>query len=419
MPTTLLNRYPENLTAEAQLLIACARLRMDIPTRKRITELVKAGIGWERFTGLAERHRVVPLVYRCLKSTAGELLPEKVLRRYQTLCRQIAAGNLFLTVELRRLLSLLTAEDIPAVPLKGPLLAQTIFGNVALRTFNDLDILIKREDLERATALLQAQGYLSTRTLTSSGQKVHLRTHHAYGFLHRQRNVFIELQWGISKNYFSVKLDFEALQPHLQSLQFGGMEVQKIRDEFLLILLIVHGTKHAWQRLNWLCDVAELIHGNPALHWPTVITCARELRCMRMLGVGLLLTKTLLGVRLPEAITTLVQNDPQLPRLAEEIIQKLFDEEAETVDLFESTAFQLRVRERRRDRLRYFFHFVFDPTVWDVERLSSPALPAFCFYLVPPMRVLVGSHTLSRRQIVRLAKQAWDDHRAWSPIVAR
>ncbi|MBI5640167.1 MAG: nucleotidyltransferase family protein, partial [Nitrospirae bacterium] len=52
----------------------------------------------------------------------------------------------------------LTQSGIPVCVLKGPLLAQRLFGDIGLRSSTDLDLLAPHERLLDADALLQEQG---------------------------------------------------------------------------------------------------------------------------------------------------------------------------------------------------------------------------------------------------------------------
>src|SRR5207253_975904 len=69
----------------------------------------------------------------------------------------------------------------------------------------------------------------------------------------------------------------------------------------LLLILCVHGANHCWLRLNWLCDVAELLRRNPALDWPALAAEAERWGCRRILTLGLLLAHDLLDAPLPPA----------------------------------------------------------------------------------------------------------------------
>jgi Uncharacterised nucleotidyltransferase len=71
-------------------------------------------------------------------------------------------NSFFLTAELLKLLALFETHSISAVPFKGPILAASVYGNLSLRQFGDLDIFVHKEDIARAARLLVSQGYRSS-----------------------------------------------------------------------------------------------------------------------------------------------------------------------------------------------------------------------------------------------------------------
>ena len=66
--------------------------------------------------------------------------------------------NLFLTRELLNLLTLFETHQIPAIPFKGPVLAASVYGNLALRQFSDLDLIIHKQHVAKARELLVSAG---------------------------------------------------------------------------------------------------------------------------------------------------------------------------------------------------------------------------------------------------------------------
>jgi len=57
-----------------------------------------------------------------------------------------AARNVFLTNKLFEILNLFKKNDILALPFKGPVLAESVYGDLSLRQFVDLDILVHNHD---------------------------------------------------------------------------------------------------------------------------------------------------------------------------------------------------------------------------------------------------------------------------------
>ena len=62
----------------------------------------------------------MPLLYRTLNSTCSDAVPKPTLEELRDHFYVNAGRNLFLTKELLKVLHLLEAHGIPAIPYKGP-----------------------------------------------------------------------------------------------------------------------------------------------------------------------------------------------------------------------------------------------------------------------------------------------------------
>jgi hypothetical protein len=122
---------------------------------------------WPGFLALATNHHVLPLVYKALKAVATPVGAEHIPAEYLSYLRReymsIAAHNLRASAILHRLQTRLESNGIRLVPIKGPALAVLAYGSTSLRQFEDLDLIVRREDLLRAVDLLAGAGYRATR----------------------------------------------------------------------------------------------------------------------------------------------------------------------------------------------------------------------------------------------------------------
>src|SRR6202008_2711637 len=90
---------------------------------------------------------------------AAARMPFAVRDRLRRDLAEGTARHLILSGELARLLKSFERQRIPVIPLKGPVLAETLYAHPALRPYTDLDLLIRRENVERVDDLLQRLGY--------------------------------------------------------------------------------------------------------------------------------------------------------------------------------------------------------------------------------------------------------------------
>ena len=383
---------------EAQILLACARSRMERDAVRDAVGALDERIDWDCLIQKALDHGTAPLLFRNISRFATGKIPQEKLHRLGNAVSLIALRNLKLTGELLNLLTLFGERGIRALPFKGPTLSAAAYGNLSLRTFGDLDILMAMEDIRKAKEVLIAQGYHARLDLTASEEESYLRSHHDYKFVRGDGNMVVELQSGITQCSFSFPLDFEDLWERREEMTLGGVSVLNLPAEDLLLILCVHGAKHQWEQLKWISDIAELVEANyDRLDWHRVMTQARRRGGERMLLLGLFLAHDLVYARLPQQVAQRIQNVPQVKALADCVSERLFRDVSDTPRLRdERPFFYWEVRERLRDKLaivwRYFpeyFWRLIVPNKKDHELLRLPPFLSLGYYVVHPVRMVL------------------------------
>src|SRR5438105_3870171 len=268
---------------EHELLLLCARSRVGDEDARRIQTIARGELDWDYLTGLARRHTVLPLLQRQLCAHAGDSVPRNVRQALSEKFRDNAARNLLLAGELVRVVKLLEAEGVHALAYKGPALAASAYGDLSLRRFLDLDIIVRRRDLPRARELLRSLGFRLPVGLSRSQENVLLRSQHAIALARDGGRLTVELHWGVASRRFAAVPLAERAWARAVAVRVGGGEVKTLAPEDLLVALCVHGTKHFWERLAWVCDVAELLNSNPGLDWQLALGLARASHVERML----------------------------------------------------------------------------------------------------------------------------------------
>jgi Uncharacterised nucleotidyltransferase len=347
---------------------------------------------WEYLLRTARRHGVAPMLYWCLDAACPEAVPEDVFDRLRDHFRANNLRNLFLSGELLRILRAFQTNRIPAVPYKGPALAASTYGNLGLREFHDLDILVHRQDVPKAKQVLASMGYRPRYQLTRAQEAAFLRSQFEHPFAREDGKSVVELHWGVVESHFFL-LDAERLWDHLDRIPLGGDNVLNLSPEDMLLVLCVHGTKHAWERLGWICDVAELIRVHQDIEWDRVMTQANAPGGERMLLLGLFLARDLLEAPLPEEVSRRIQTDPTLKALAGRIRERLFRETGDSAGVlmgYEAPAFHtlhLEVRERLWDKISYCVRKATTMRGEDWEMLPLPKFLFPFYFLIRPVRL--------------------------------
>jgi Uncharacterised nucleotidyltransferase len=331
----------------------------------RSRDLVRLPLDWPALLGLAHRHAAMPLLYWTLSAVCPEDVPSPILQRLREQFEANAASNLRLTSELVRLLAWLEADGVPAIPFKGPALAAAVYGNLALRAFSDLDVLVRPADVPRAEATLVRHGYQPRLALTGVRAAAARRLAREATLTRGDGRVTVELHWDVAPWFFACPVDLAGLWARQEPLALAGRTVSSLAAEDLLLVLCIHASKHVWARLQWIGDVAELVRARPGLDWNRVRDHARRSGTLRMLRLGLRLARDLLGAGLPEAIDREIDRDSATIPLAAQVLERFLADPGTPASGFDDLQFHLRVREHLRDRIRYCVRLPVTPSERD------------------------------------------------------
>lgn len=392
--------------AEAQLLFACARTSVDSKTRDRIATLLAENLDWEFVLQKAHQNCVTPLLYWSLSTQNSSLIPDAVMKRLRLFFSTHVRRNLHQTAEMITLVRLFEQVNIPALPFKGPTLAARAYGNISLRQFNDLDILVRKSDLPKAIRLLVGRGYARAFAgpplpdLTSADLR-----RKDLGLISRDGSVRVELHWRLSGTHFGFPFDLDELWERLSIVELAGSSIRSLTANDLLIYLCVHGSRHGWERLQWVCDVAEHIRHNPDSNWSLVLKRARNVGCERSVRLGLFLASRLLDAELPTWLQRQLDQDVELKIVEANVCEWLFRQPEDSLTLSDWYTYHLRVKERSRDKLRLHMHYAvrylrlaLRPNRRDHALVSLPTPFSFLYYLLRPMR-LINERCFRRRRV--------------------
>lgn len=348
-------------------------LRAVAPGNQALTA-PQASIDIEKLIRLAEVHGLLPL----LASRAGPWFPEEHSIRLTTALRTNAARNLWLRGCADDVVGRLRAAAISAIPFKGPALAETLYGNVGLRSCLDVDILVRRSQIRDARDVLFAAGYLRAEQLSAAQEQLTL-AHNSELQILSPNGVLVELQWRLLPRYFAVVLT-EA------ELWRGAVEGDRpaLSPTMLFLALLINGGKERWAKLISVLDLAQFIHRYPAFDWHKIREFAVGHGLRRWLEVGCLLARRLFAVELPPALHP-GGADPVRDLLVEEFCRDLAHGGVALPD-GQLHRFLLRLRERPADRARYALRLVTTPGAGEWKWIELPAALYPLYYVLRPIR---------------------------------
>ncbi|MGA3212866.1 MAG: nucleotidyltransferase family protein [Terriglobales bacterium] len=329
---------------------------------------------------LAQSHGLGPLMARNLQQKLGRQFFGT--QSTNEMLRLSTRRNLVLTAELFRALDVLETNNVPAVAHKGPALATLLYGDPALRAYEDVDVLVPPSHALRAIRVLDEAGWKRDDTFRPAEERAYLR--YGYEFtLRSSTRILVELQWAMAQRFYAVDFDLETMLYRAKTLTVSGRPIRILAPDDLLLALAVHAAKHMFERLSWLVDIAALISAM-SLNWEKVARESRRYGIWRIVSVAINAAAAISGISVPaEALQGL--GDPKVSAMSNLLLSNGLNAGAlfppRTTGYF---AIFFRLRERLQDRLRMARRLVFKPgpSEWSMVRL-----PELLFPLYVPIRV--------------------------------
>jgi hypothetical protein len=200
--------------------------------------------------------------------------------------------------EFSKVFRKLNGDGVSFIVLKGPHLAEVVYGDWALRPMGDLDILVNEEDLSTALSSLQDIGY-SNRNSKAPPQ------HHHLPQLLKVGSVPIEIHLGISSTQaVPFTADHDGLWKRAQRVKIGGVEVLVLSFEDLLLNLSLHACQHNFRiSLMHIYDISQILRQcESQINWVELVSRAHLWNATKALYITLEVARDLLGISVPDEV---------------------------------------------------------------------------------------------------------------------
>ena len=381
-----------SVESEWDFLLAASSADPEKTGLVRVRTLLGEQLNWEAVLRLANDHGTTSLLYKtCLEFR--DVVPPPVMAVLRERYEKNVQKSLFLARELIRILDCMDALGVEAIPYKGVVLAEAYHGDMAMRQSGDMDIFVRKSEVERIRNAVRDLGYEPHAVIAEAAWPNYIASGYECTFDSSAGKNLLELQWALQPRFYAVDFDMDVLFERAVGVSVAGRRMKTPSPEDLLLVLSIHAAKHVWERLIWLCDIARIAR-RENLNWEWVQAQARGLGIERILHITLLLTNRCLGMPIPGPIERALLADRDAGILTEQIAATFA--RGGSYQELQPSYFRLmmRLRERRIDRLRFLARLIFTPGPgeWDAVRLPKTLFP-----LYPLVRLARLAGRLARR----------------------
>ena len=265
-----------------------------------------ANLDWDLLMELAEGHRVMGVLAARLKESGFAEVPTAAREKLQSRMRAQHLFTLSMTAELFRILERCAQAGIEPLLVKGPLVSLLAYSDPAIRSYVDLDLLVRDEAILPMSQIMIALGFEGDvpETAIRAG-----KIPGEYLFARPGTPQIVELHTEKTFRYYPRPMRVDDLYARQRCVLLDGKEIPTLSLEDEFVLNCIHGAKHFWERLMWSADVAAITVRHQEIDWQKARRAAAEVGAESMLRVALLLSESLLGVPVPAEMAASARAD--------------------------------------------------------------------------------------------------------------
>ena len=207
---------------------------------------------------------------------------------------------------------------------------------------NDIDLLVKKQDLPKCLEVMQELGYRTTTYFSLADENID--TKHVPP-MERPGGALVELHWTLLEEDEPFTLEAEPIWERTLPAKIAGVDAFSLGVEDLILHLCIHLTYQHYLNLGLrgLMDIALVIHKfRPEIDWQKMVEIARSWGAERVAALTLKLVETQLNVPIPiEVVSALVPEGIEsdlLENARRQLLERVWFEDHFTPDLVEFSA---------------------------------------------------------------------------------
>lgn len=264
---------------------------------------------WQRLLDIVVETGLFPAFYTRLLDLNLKNIPSQFLLKLKNQYYFNLKRTIMLEKELFRVLEYLNKKNIPAIPLKGPILARLLYSDVALRRSSiagEMDVLVHKHNLIAAENIIKEAGYF---TNEDAIEKFHrFRTQILFCRNDPWMGPFqVDLHWGMRDRF---------MRAHLEDFWLNAKELKvdnyhvllPSKEDLLLYLGLISVYDGAFIKIRHIYDIHSLISKfNKEMNWCTLSDTARQYNLDAILFFILKLSKDLFHTEIPADLSKAIR----------------------------------------------------------------------------------------------------------------
>jgi len=378
------------MTPDIQFLIKCCKTNPSVADIGQICTHIKQFDDQQltQIVDLSHTHKVFPIFYQVIQAHTKKLLSNEYHAELKQQYITNIMKNMRMTAELIRIMKLLGENGIEALSFKGPTLAKIAYGDIMLRQYGDLDILVDKKDAYIAGKLMCENGHNAIVPLNILQNSTYLNVAKDFCLVKERGGVYTELHWRLFEKKFNIIIP-ASVKGEFQNVSINNFSIRTFPTELLLVYLCLHGSKHGWERISWICDIDRLLRSS-RIDWGKSIDIAEDSHSNSSFYLGLNLCSSLFQTPIPDSVIKRMgkYDITELKALALTNLGEKGAIRNEFQNNRKSFFYQSKLYDSKIDKIYFCLNTFFGTSTTDCQTLMLPEKLRFLYVFLRPFLLL-------------------------------
>ncbi|MFC1590600.1 nucleotidyltransferase family protein [Candidatus Omnitrophota bacterium] len=200
--------------------------------------------------------------------------------------------------EFKKALRALNAGGITPIVLKGAYLSEKIYRDLGVRRFDDIDIMVKKEEFPGTESILFGLGYSHT-----APQRVPYSLKFGSQVSFIKGVSVIDVHWDIvdlDRFNMVTAIEVNDFWEHSRVIDLFDGKVAEFSNEYLLLYLLLHlALQHSFAGSFLYEDIKEVVRQSK-IGWDEIVNKARQYKVKKPVYFGLYYSREFCGAEIPD-----------------------------------------------------------------------------------------------------------------------
>jgi len=216
---------------------------------------------------------------------------------------------------------------------------------------------------------------------------------HDIGLIHPKKSIHFEMHWSFLDEDYPMQVDLEDFWKENQTVTINNQAIPTFSNENLLYYLCIHGSKHLWERLEWIKDI-DLMIKKENINWEILTHKAEGSGFEKMLYLGLSLSNSLFETALPQTVREQIKKYPQIDTLKKFILESWSTPKS----TFAKTSAILKLFPGIKERVKYLHKIILKPSFNEYWFIDLPKGLYWVYYFIRPY-LLTKKYFIKQKQL--------------------